>query len=176
MTDPTTAGEPEEPGARELSDETIINPDREVTLVDGTRLIISPWGARKGKIVLDRLQALQPALAAQAGGKWNPTDLLASAWDEVIELVALTVGIPREEIEAEPDGWAFEDVVAVTEAIFDVCVLRSDGKGALPLLVGLVGKLTEVAVRTLGPGLAKKRAEDFVKAATLKGKSGNGSD
>jgi hypothetical protein len=175
MIEPTTADRPEAPAVRELTDETIINPDREVTLVDGTRLIISPWGARKGKIVLDRLQALQPALAAQ-GGQWNPSDLLASAWDEVVELVALTVDIPRADIEAEPGGWAFEDVVAVTEAIFDVCVLRSDGKGALPLLLGLVGKLTQVAVRTLGPALAKQRADDFVKAATSPAKSGNGLD
>ena len=175
MTEPTTAGGPEAPAARELTDETICNPDREVTLINGTKLIISPWGARKGKIVLDRLQALQPALTSQ-GGQWNPSELLASAWDEVIDLVALTVNVPRAEIEAEPNGWAFEDVVAVTEAIFDVCILRSDGKGALPLLVALVSKLTEVAVRTLGPALAKKRAEDFVKGVTSTAKSGNGLD
>jgi hypothetical protein len=175
MTGPTTAGAPAAPGVRELDDETIVNPDREVTLVDGTKLIISPWGARRGKIVLDRLQALQPALAAQ-GGTWNANELIASAWDEVLDLVALTVDIPRETIEAEPGGWAFEDVLAVTEVIFDVCILRSDGKGALPLLLGLVGKMTEVAVRTLGPALAKKRADDFVKGDTSKAKSGNGLD
>jgi len=177
MTEPTQTP-PEEPAGRELSDEVIVNPDREVKLSNGQRVVVSPWGAKKGHLVLERMDALQPALAAQAGREWNARVLLSAAWDEVIDLITMTLDIERTEIEKPPrdGGWTFEDVCEVTQAVVDVCILRSDGRGALPSLVALVGKMTEVATRTLGPVLARQHERDL-KAADISGdKSGNGSD
>lgn len=150
MTEPTIepARAVEEKTGRELSDETIINPEREVKLSNGERVVVAPWGMKEGHLILERLEALQPALVAQ-GGKWNAHELLSTAWNEMVDLVAMTVGVERAEMEKPPSekGWTFEDMLEATEAVLDVCFVRSDGRGALPLLVALVGKMGEIAMR-----------------------------
>ena len=49
------------------------------------------------------------------------------------------------------------------------------GKYIHPLRVALVGKMTEIAVRTLGPALAKQRVDGLKRAGTLPDESANGS-
>lgn len=162
---------------RELSDEAIINPEREIRLSNGKSVVVEPWGMKKSKLVLARLDALGPAFREQTEVGWDPRKLLVAAWDEVVDLVAITVNVEREEMEREPHdrGWTFEDILSVTEAVLEVCVLRADGRGALPLLSALIGRMTEITVRTLGPALARQHAEDLQRADISKGESGNGS-
>lgn len=145
----------EEKPKRDLTDSEIINPEKEVRLVGGQRIVVRPWGMTKGHLALQRLEVALPALRDVGG--MSPAVLLAKAWDEVVDLVAMTVDVSREDMERDPSegGWTFEDVLAVTEAMLDVCILRSDGRGALPLFAALVSKMTTVVVRTMGPALAK---------------------
>lgn len=163
MDDPTPETSPpaEEKPGRELSDETIINPDREVRLSNGTRVVISPWGMKEGNLVLDRIDNVGPAFQDQRHG-FDAKKLLSAAWDEVVDLVAMTVDVPRTEMEKPPrdGGWTFVDVLEVTEAMFDVCILRSDGRGALPSLVALVTKMGEITARMFAPGRERKPETD----------------
>lgn len=146
---------------RELSDETIINPDREVRLQNGTRLVISPWGMKEGNLVLDRIDSMGPAFQDQQHG-FDAKKLLSAAWNEVVDLVSMTVGVPRDEMEkpVADGGWTFVDVLEATEAMFDVCILRSDGRGALPSLIALVTKMGEITARMFAPGREPKPEPD----------------
>lgn len=171
---PDTAPAEDEKPKRELSDEVIVNPDREVTLSNGNRLVVSPWGLKEGNLVLARIDAMTPALQGQADG-WDAKKLLSAAWDEVVDLVSLTVDIPRTEMEKKPadGGWTFEDILVTTEAVLDVCILRSDGRGALPSLVALVGRMGEIAARTLAPALVTLRERDSEQPGSSPGNSGD---
>lgn len=168
---PRTTGEP---ANRELSDEVIVTPHREVKLSNGKRVLVAPWGMTEGKLVLYRLDELAPKLE---GTDVNARQLLARAFDEVVDLVALTINVEREEMEkpAKDGGWLFEDLLAVTEVVLDVCVIRSDGRGALPLLIKLVGKMGEMVARSAGPAIVKPRSNDSERPASSPATSGNGS-
>lgn len=163
-------------GARPLSDEIIINPHREVVLSSGKRVLVAPWGMTQGSLIMARLEALQGQLANIAGeGPVTPHKLLSAAWEDVVEIVSMTVGWEREAMERPPSegGWTFEDLLAVTDAVLDVCLVRSDGRGALPLLMALVGRMNELDERS--KSAADSLSTDSVKAATSPGRSGNGS-
>lgn len=164
-----------EPAKRALSDEKIITPHEEVKLSNGRRVVVAPWGMTQGALVLERLDALTPKLLT--GEEFNARQLLARAWDEVVDLVALTVEIERQEMEkpVAQGGWTFEDLLKVTEVLLEVCVVRSDGKGALPLLVSLVGKMGEMLARSVGPEIARRHLSDSAREATSPATSGNGS-
>jgi len=161
-------------GGRALPDEKILIPHKEITLTNGTRVTIAPWGLTKGALVLERMNALSPKLLV---GDANARQLLSRAWDEVVDLVAMTVGIERAEMERDPmeGGWTFEDMCAVTDAVLEVCVVRSDGAGALPFLLKLVEKMGEIVTRSAGPVLARKQLRDSAAKGTSKARSGNGS-
>ena len=169
---PTSTAEPED---RALSDETIIIPHKEVRLTNGRRVVVAPWGLTQGALVLARLDALTPKLFTP-GETLNARQLLARAYGEVVDLVSMTVEIPREEMEKPPSegGWTFEDLLGVTDAVLEVCILRSDGAGALPLLVGLVGKMTTIVSRSTGPELARLRLSGSEAGGTSPARSGNG--
>lgn len=157
--DPTTTSSRPRP-----SDEEVLIPSREVKLTNGTRVLVEPWGMKKGALVLARLEGMSPHLWKRDPHTKQPVGfdaagLLSSAWDEVVGLIELTLPeVTRAEMEREPrdGGWLFEDVLAVTSAVLEVCVLRSDGGGALPLLVSLIGQATELVTRSLGPDNARR--------------------
>ncbi|MCP4868275.1 MAG: hypothetical protein GY898_06105 [Proteobacteria bacterium] len=163
-------------GARPLSDEKIITPHREVRLTSGEHVVVAPWGMTQGSLVMARLEALQPKLAGiGAKGPVTPHALLAEAWDEIVEIVSMTVGVARADMERPPTegGWTFEDLLAVTDAVLDVCLVRSDGRGALPLLMGLVGRMTELEERATNA--ASLLSTTSGKRASSPASSGNGS-
>lgn len=161
-------------GGRPLSDEKIVVPHQEVTLSNGQRVEVAPWGMKQGALVLERLDALSPKLFAS---DVTATKLLARAYDEVVDLVSLTVGIPRAEMEKDirEGGWGFEDLVAVTEVVLEVCIIRSDGRGALPLLLSLAAKMRETLGRSAGPTLARQQLQDSARKGNSKGRSANAS-
>lgn len=154
---------------RALSDVDIILPAREVVLTNGHKVIVRPWGLRTGALVIGRLEALTPKLIerddeghVRAVGL-DPRALITRAYDEILDLIELTVGIARADLEREPidGGWTLEDLLGVTEAMLEVCVLRADGRGALPLLLALVGRMQEVVIRAIGPTLASRAASEI---------------
>ena len=163
-----------EPGERALSDEEILVPHKEVKLTNGTRVLVAPWGVTQGKLVFARLETLTPKLE---GGDIRAYQLLSKAYDEIVDLVAMTVEVERSEIEKKPTegGWTFDDLIEVTEAVLEVCILRSDGRGALPLLLSLYGTLNELAARSTGPMIARQRLRDSEKGDTSKATSGGNS-
>ena len=163
-------------GGRPLTDEKIIIPHREVQLTSGEYVVVAPWGMTQGSLVMSRLEALQPRLAdVAAEGAVTPHKLLAAAWDEIVDIVSLTVGVERAAMERPPaeGGWTFEDLLAVTDAVLDVCLVRSDGRGALPLLMALVNRMTEVEERATSA--ASSLSATSGKEATSPASSGNGS-
>ena len=163
-------------GARPLTDEKIITPHREVQLTSGEYVVVAPWGMTQGSLVMSRLEALQPRMADIAKkGSVTPHALLAGAWDEIVDIVSLTVGVERADMERPQaeGGWSFEDLLAVTDAVLDVCLVRSDGRGALPLLMALVSRMTELEERATGA--ASSLSATSGKAATSPASSGNGS-
>lgn len=170
---PTATAEPED---RALSDETIIIPHEEIRLTNGRRVVVAPWGLTQGALVLARLDALSPKLFTP-GEAVNARQLLARAYGEVVDLVSMTVEISREEMEKPPTegGWTFEDLLAVTDAVLTVCILRSDGAGALPLLVGLVAKMGTIVSRASDPKNAPRRSNGSGAGGTSPARSGNGS-
>lgn len=170
---PKTTEEPEE---RALSDDQILFPEREIKLTNGTRVVVEPWGLKEGALVLERLEALTPKLFSK-GEQVDARTLLSRAYGEVVDLVSMTVDVPREVMEkkARDGGWTFEDLLEATDAVLEVCILRSDGRGALPFLVTLMGKMTEIVSRSTGPELARRRLSDSEKADTSPETSDNGS-
>ena len=172
----TTEAE-EVPGGRALSDETIINPHREVQLSNGKHIVVAPWGMTQGKLVMARLEIVQAALAelATADGGITPHSLLDKAWDDVVDIVSLTVDTDRADMErpTSEGGWTFEDLLKATEAVLDVCLIRSDGSGALPLMGALVGRMNELDQRTKTVGSLPSGASG--KRGTSRGNSGSGS-
>jgi len=172
----TTEAE-EVPGGRALSDETILNPHREVKISGARSIVVAPWGMTQGKLVMARLETVQSALAelATADGAITPHSLLEKAWDDVVDIVSLTVGVERADMEQPPaeGGWTFEDLLAVTDAVLDVCLIRSDGSGALPLMGALVGRMNELDQRSRTVESLPSAASG--KQATSRGNSGSGS-
>lgn len=163
---------------RLIPDEKIITPHREVTLSNGTRVLVAPWGMTQGSIIMARLEALQPRLAeAAAEGPITPHALLSKAWEEIVDIVSLTVAVERSEMERPvlEGGWTFEDLLAVTDAVLDVCLIRSDGRGVLPLLMALVGRMNELEQRSRGSSGEPTPSGTSGKAGTSRGRSGNGS-
>lgn len=165
----------EEPRKRRLTDEEIVFPEKAIKLIDGRSYTLRPWGARGGRLVLQRLDEL----AQKVGGEFNARAMLARAWEECLELLCLSIGgdVTPESIEqpAEDGGWHFEDVLRATDAMIEVCILRADGSGALPLVIDLVKRMNEILVTTLGPKLVRPRSSDSSEADTSTGTSGNGS-
>lgn len=166
----------EVPGGRALSDETIINPHREVRLSSGECIVVAPWGMTQGKLIMSRLERVQSGLAELAAeGAVTPNKLLEKAWDDVVDIVSLTVGVDRADMErpTTEGGWSLEDLLKATEAVLDVCLIRSDGSGALPLIGALVGRMNEIDQRARTGGSSPSATSG--KAASSRGNSGKGS-
>lgn len=164
----------EEVGERRLRDDEILVPHKEVKLTNGKRVVVAPWGVTTGKLVFARLEELQPKIDVSDATAYQ---LLAKAYDEIVDLVALTVDVPRSEIERKPidGGWTFDDVLEVTEAMLEVCIVRSDGRGALPLLVRLYVKMDQLARISTGPLVVPRPSSGSAPADTSTATSGNAS-
>lgn len=167
-----TEAEPIQP--EPAGDEKILIPHREVRLTNGKHYLVAPWGLTKGKLVLERLDKLTPKMVR---GTAEARQVLAVAWDEMIELITMTLEIDRAEMEKDPldGGWTFEDVLEVTEAILEVCILRSDGRGALPFLLAVTTRMNEVTLRAFGPEFARRLSSVSGPADTSPPPSRNGS-
>jgi hypothetical protein len=114
--------------------ERVLLPEIEVKLDSiGERVVVKPWGLRQGKLMLVRLQELMGRLKDQQALTADPAQMINVAFDEVVDLVRDSIGFDNEKM----DRLSFEELIDLTQAIFETCLLREDGGGALGKLLTL---------------------------------------
>jgi hypothetical protein len=134
----------------------VILPEREVVLLSGARVIVRPWPIRKGRLLVDRVIALVERLLehrraeALAAGEGEPprrvalaSDLLDVAFEEVFGIVRDTVDYS----DAQMEALTFEDLLTLTEAVLEVCLIRGEEGGVLGKLARLVDRTGLLVVR-----------------------------
>lgn len=124
--------------------EGVVFPEREVILLDNTRVMIKPWTLKNGRIQRRRITKVLDEL--RKGGK---DFSIASAFElceaEITAVVADTIGWTVEELE---DKIHYEDLFTLAQGVIDTCLLREGGGGVLGKVVGatnLLGQESSIA-------------------------------
>ena len=166
MTDPTIGVVPGakaelNPELEPLTDSEILLPNIEVRLANGRRVLIKPWGLTDGRLLWARIENLMPAMTkaytaekAAGGEGLMVSTIIDAVWDDALEICRITIGMTREQFEAEV---IFEDFQAILAAVLEVCIVRADGGGVLPKMLGLTRSSTSAVTRVIGPMLADSR-------------------
>jgi hypothetical protein len=152
---------------------SIILPEREVRLLSGAYVTVRPWPIRKGRLLVDRVIALVERLlehrraeAAAAPGSAPrrvalATDLLDVAFEEVFGIVRDTVDYSDEQMEA----LTFEDLLTLTEAVLEVCLIRGEDGGVLGKLARLVDR-TGLLVSRMAASIQRTQTGSSSKPST----------
>jgi hypothetical protein len=153
---------------------SVILPEREVRLLSGAFVIVRPWPIRKGRLLVDRVIALverllehrrAEALAAAPGAAPRrvalATDLLDVAFEEVFGIVRDTVDYSDEQMEA----LTFEDLLTLTEAVLEVCLIRGEDGGVLGKLARLVDR-TGLLVSRMAASIQRTQTGSSSKPST----------
>lgn len=109
--------------------EDTLLPGREAKLSDGTYVKIEPWSLRVGRRVLEPVNQLL-VVAAKYPEAQMP-QLIDRAFDEVLQIVKVTLDWDDAEIEKHP----LEDVIELATVILEVCLVRDDGGGLMGKMI-----------------------------------------
>lgn len=120
---------------------TVAFPERDVRLLSGEIVIVSPWKLKQGRIMRKRLTALfnkfqQTQANVKADVEVDYDALIDMFEDDVILIIRDTLGVDSEWMD---EHLVYEDLFTLAQAILEVCLWRS-GEGG-----GLMGKLLRVA-------------------------------
>ncbi len=140
---PDPEAEAEQVKADDLALKVLV-PQKEVKLLCGDRITISPWPFSQTQILLPRLGAIYDAFlesqSTDAGSLAN--DMLITAFTETKELVRESMS-PRWSDE-EMDRMTMEDGLTLATTMVEVCLLRPDGGGVLPKVAKLIGAMNSL--------------------------------
>lgn len=126
---------PETPDAPITSaEEAALFPAKAYRLTGGRLVVVRPWGMETGRLLSPRVAALMEELHGDYSAK-GIAKLIRKAQDEVFEIVRLTLGWTREQM----NELAFEDLFTLAQAVIEVCLLRGEDAG------GIVGKALALA-------------------------------
>jgi hypothetical protein len=91
---------------------------QEVQLANGEYILVRPWGYRTGKRLMGRIGTVLKMLAlARAGQTAGVGELLGESYDELIGIMADTIGMSLDEVDEQ---MLMEDILNVIGAILDV--------------------------------------------------------
>ncbi len=90
----------------------------EVKLSNGEHVLVRPWGYRTGKLLMGRLGTVLRMLAlARTGQTTGIGELLSESYDELIGIMADTIGMTLDEVD---EKMLMEDILNVVGVILDV--------------------------------------------------------
>ncbi|MEE9244882.1 MAG: hypothetical protein V3U63_01665 [Gemmatimonadota bacterium] len=90
----------------------------EVKLASGEHVLVRPWGYRTGKRLMGRLGTVLKMLAmARTGQTTGIGDLLSESYDELIGIMADTIGMSLDDVD---EKMLMEDILNVIGVILDV--------------------------------------------------------
>jgi hypothetical protein len=121
-----------------MTDEQILFPARQYTLLGGTIVTIKPWGLETGKLLVPRVAKLVEMLQGDYS-QASITKVVLETQDEVSEIIRMTLGWDQDQMKAE---LAYEDLFTLAQAVIDVCIVRFDAEGKP---AGALGKLLALA-------------------------------
>ncbi len=144
MTADVTDLAPDEPPKPD--DLSIVIPFTDVLLLDKRHVVMRPWTIAKGAVLLPRIRALLERVQhekAKTADEW-----LEIAYQECYALVRDTIEWDDEKM----NSLYMEDLVTLTQALIDTCLVRPDGGGVYAKMQGLLVS-TVRALATLMPQL-----------------------
>jgi hypothetical protein len=139
-----TAAEAVEEGSSP-SEEALLG-ERDVKLSNGSVIYIGPWGVRTGQRMMRRLKFLfEIYQKTRSGGGFDLGEFMFDSYDEIVDMVAGTIGVEIEELYNE-DKYLLEDFIALVEAIIRVNFIERPGlrKNLESLLQLLIGTIDQV--------------------------------
>ena len=124
----------------------VIFPFVDVELVSGHKITVKQWDIDKGAVLMGRVISMLQKLQGITG-EVELDELLNLARDECVDIVCATIDWTRDELNARV---SFEDFLSLLQAVIDTSLVRKDGGGVLPKVVGLAGALGPLA-KLAGP-------------------------
>ncbi len=115
----------------------ILFPFVDVELHDGSKIVVMQWDIDTGAVLSARVIAMMQKLQGLSG-EVELSELISRAKGECFDIVATTIGWTVEELRSKA---TFEDFMDLLQAVIDTSLVRKDGGGALPKLIGLAGAL-----------------------------------
>lgn len=119
----------------------ILFPFVDVELHDGSKVVVMQWDIDTGAVLAARVIQMMQKLTGMIG-TIELAELISRAKGECFDIVATTIGWTIEELRSKA---TFEDFMDLLQAVIDTSLVRKDGGGALPKLVGLAGALGPLA-------------------------------
>jgi hypothetical protein len=102
-----------------MSAEEVLFHGQEVALVSGERIFVNPWGVKTGRRMIRRVKVIWQVYRDAARGQLDLEQLLDSSYDELIAIVADSIGVKASDLEDE-GRFLLEDVLALLAAIVEV--------------------------------------------------------
>jgi hypothetical protein len=130
----------------ETTAERVLLPQVEVKTLRGERVVIEPWGLTKGRLMLKRLEELMEK--ARQMPEATIAQLIELAYDEFYGIVRDTLGWDDARMEEQ---LTLEDLISLSEAIWQTSVARPDGGGVGGKLGALIVGLTRMANQMQAP-------------------------
>ena len=119
----------------------VLFPHIDVELGTGEKIAVRQWDIDTGAVLMPRVISMMQKLQGLAG-EIELDELILRAKTECFQIVAGTIGW---EIEKLRTRCTFEDFLSLLQAVIDTSLVRSDGSGALPKIVGLANALGPLA-------------------------------
>ena len=117
----------------------ILFPFESVELTTGEKIDVPQWNIDTGARLTSRVVALMERLReSQVSGTVDPETLVQVAKEECLDIVCGTIGWTRAKLNARVP---FEDFLTLLDVVANQNLVRPDGGGVLPKIVGLAGVL-----------------------------------
>ena len=122
-----------------------------VTLLDGTRLVVRPWGIELSDQLLPILGSLVQDVMTQRGeiAEMQVPVFIAQFSRQIDAMVQITIGYDDEQMRK----LTLEDGLKLKNAVATTCIIREDGGGPLGELLRLYGVGSEVIRTVLSPAI-----------------------
>lgn len=131
---------PRRTSARSQADEAeynIIFPFIDVELQSGQKVAVRQWNIEKGAVLTARVVSLIQKLQGKMG-EVELEVLITLAQSECQDIVSETIGWTKKQLNERAN---YEDFLTLLQAVIDTSLVREDGQGALPKIIGIAGKL-----------------------------------
>ncbi len=129
----------------------IIFPFVDVELQSGKKVAVRQWNIETGAVLTARTVGLIQKLQGKIG-EVQLEELIELAQAECQDIVAKTIGWTVAQLNERAN---YEDFLSLLQAVIDTSLVREDGQGALPKLVGIAGKLVPLVA---GVGSTKPKS------------------
>lgn len=115
----------------------VLFPFHEVELRSGEKVVVRQWDIDTGAVLAARVVKIIQKLQGKMG-EVELEELISLAKDECFDVVCETIGWTREKLRKRA---TFEDFMDLLQAVIDTSLVREDGSGVLPKVVGLASAL-----------------------------------